>query len=30
MNMGRPAGFKLAEGFTVNRYIGVDSLFDLK
>ena len=27
---GRPVGFKYGEGFTVNRDIGVDSLFDLK
>ena len=28
--MGRPAGMKYAEGFTVERFIGVDDLFDLK
>ena len=26
---GRPAGFEFAEGFNVNRYIGVKNLFDL-
>ncbi len=28
--MGRPAGMKFAEGFTVERFIGVNDLFDLK
>ncbi len=27
--MGRPAGMEYAEGFTVERFIGVDNLFDL-
>ncbi len=27
--LGRPADFKYAEGFNVNRYIGVNDLFDL-
>ena len=27
---GRPAGFELAEGFTVNRLLGVKNLFDLR
>jgi len=30
INYGRPAGFNFAEGYTVNRFIGVDSLFDIK
>ncbi len=30
MQFGRPAGYKYAEGFTSSRYIGVNSLFDLK
>lgn len=29
MELGRPAGFKYAEGFTVERFIGVKSLMDL-
>lgn len=28
--MGRPAGFTHAEGFTVERFIGVNSLFDIQ
>lgn len=30
MQYGRPIGAKYAEGFTVNRFIGVENLFDLK
>lgn len=30
MEMGRPAGMQFAEGFTTERFIGVDSLLDLK
>ncbi|MFT5780246.1 MAG: bacillithiol biosynthesis deacetylase BshB1 [Crocinitomicaceae bacterium] len=30
MEFGRPIGVKYAEGFTVERFIGVESLFDLK
>lgn len=30
MEFGRPIGAQYAEGFTVERFIGVDSLFDLK
>ena len=30
IDTGRPAGFDFAEGFTVERVIGADSLFDLK
>jgi bacillithiol biosynthesis deacetylase BshB1 len=30
MQFGRPIGVKYAEGFTIERFIGVDSLFDLK
>lgn len=30
MQYGRPIGVKYAEGFTVNRFIGVNNLFDLK
>lgn len=29
-NMGRPAGFEFAEGFTVERFIGVEDLLALK
>lgn len=29
-DLGRPAGFEYAEGFTVERFIGVSDLFDLK
>lgn len=28
--MGRPAGYEFAEGFTIERFIGVNDLFDLK
>ncbi|MDG1658437.1 MAG: bacillithiol biosynthesis deacetylase BshB1 [Crocinitomicaceae bacterium] len=30
MELGRPIGAKYGEGFTVERFIGVESLFDLK
>lgn len=30
ISLGRPAGFRYAEGFTVERYIGLKSLFDLR
>lgn len=30
LQMGRPAGFLYGEGFTTERYIGVNSLFDLR
>lgn len=30
IEFGRPIGAKYAEGFTVERFLGVDSLFDLK
>jgi bacillithiol biosynthesis deacetylase BshB1 len=30
LELGRPIGAKYAEGFTVERFIGVDDLFDLK
>ena len=29
-SFGRPAGFEFAEGFTIQRYIGVTNLFDIK
>ncbi|NRA11077.1 MAG: bacillithiol biosynthesis deacetylase BshB1, partial [Crocinitomicaceae bacterium] len=29
MEMGRPAGFKYAEGFTTERFIGVNNLTDI-
>jgi LmbE family N-acetylglucosaminyl deacetylase len=29
LNMGRPAGMKYAEGFTVSRVFGVKDLFEL-
>ncbi|MFM9007335.1 MAG: bacillithiol biosynthesis deacetylase BshB1, partial [Bacteroidota bacterium] len=30
IDFGRPAGFQYAEGFQVERYPGVDTLFDLR
>lgn len=30
IEMGRPAGYKYAEGFTTERFIGVENLMDLK
>jgi bacillithiol biosynthesis deacetylase BshB1 len=30
LNMGRPCGFHLGEGFIVDRYIGIDSLSNLR
>ena len=30
MEMGRPAGMKYAEGYTTERFVGVESLLDLK
>jgi hypothetical protein len=29
MTIGRPAGIKYAEGFTIDRIVGVRNLFDL-
>jgi hypothetical protein len=30
LSMGRPAGMKYAEGFTVNRVFGISDLFNLR
>jgi hypothetical protein len=30
MTLGRPIGAKYAEGFTCDRILGVDDLFDLR
>jgi hypothetical protein len=30
MTLGRPAGMKYAEGFTIDRIVGVRDLFDLR
>ena len=30
MTVGRPAGMKYAEGFTIDRIVGVRDLFDLR